>query len=255
MTRRHTESTGGQDDGLSRRRMLTWATTGAAGLLVTAAVNPAAAAVAPRTTGAAVVRGRPVYKVRDLVPHAPANAVALTLDDGPHPYWTPQVLNLLRRYKVRATFSLIGVEAHAHRSLVRRIVAEGHTICNHTMTHPQPFTRRSAREIDQEISRAQSVIVDAAASTPRLFRAPGGDWSRPVLAAAAHHGMVPIDWDVDPKDWTRPGAGTIASRLLAARPGDILLCHDGGGDRSQTVRALRTVLPRLKGRGYTFITL
>jgi peptidoglycan-N-acetylglucosamine deacetylase len=259
MTRRHIESAADQgDDGLSRRRVLTWAAaaSGAAGLLVAAAADPAAAAIpAPRPTVAALVRARPVFKVRDLLPGAPSNAVALTIDDGPHPYWTPQVLALLQRYGVRATFSLVGVEAHARPDLVRRIVAEGHAICNHTMTHPQPFARRTPAQIDQEISRAQSAIVDAAGAAPTLFRSPAGDWSPAVLSAVARHGMIPIDWDSDPRDWARPGTSAIVNRLVAARPGDIVLCHDGGGNRSQTVQALRTALPRLKAKGYTFVTL
>jgi peptidoglycan/xylan/chitin deacetylase (PgdA/CDA1 family) len=257
MTRWQLESAADQGEGMSRRHMLTLAAaaSGAAGLLVTAGVDPAAAFPAPRPTIAAPVRAKPVFKVRDLLPRAPSNAVALTIDDGPHPLWTPRVLGLLHRYGVRATFSLVGVEAHAHPGLVRRIVAEGHAICNHTMTHPQPFARRTPALIAQEIGRAQSAIVDAAGVTPRLFRAPGGSWSPAVLSAVARHGMIPIDWDIDPKDWSRPGTSRIVNRLVAARPGDILLCHDGGGNRSQTVHALRTALPQLKAKGYTFVTL
>jgi peptidoglycan/xylan/chitin deacetylase (PgdA/CDA1 family) len=258
MTRGQIESAADEGDGMSRRHMLTWAAaaSGAAGLLVTAAMDQAAAAIpAPRPTIAAPVRAKPVFKVRDLLPRAPSNAVALTIDDGPHPYWTPRVLSVLHRYGVRATFSLVGVEVYAHRGLVRRIVADGHAICNHTMTHPQPFARRTPAQIDQEITRAQSVIVDAAGIAPRLFRSPGGSWSPEVLSAVARRGMIPIDWDVDPKDWSRPGTSKIVNRLAAARPGDILLCHDGGGNRSQTVHALRAVLPQLKAQGYTFVTL
>jgi peptidoglycan/xylan/chitin deacetylase (PgdA/CDA1 family) len=209
----------------------------------------------PPTVSPAPVRVKPIFTVHDLLPAAPSNAVALTIDDGPDPRWTPQILALLARYHVRATFSLVGVEAHAHKDIVARIVQEGHTICNHTMTHPQPFTRRPPAAIDQEIERAQSVLVDATGTPPRLFRSPGGDWSPAVLAAAAHHGMIPIDWDIDPRDWSRPGTANIVRRMLAAKPGDILLCHDGGGNRAQTVEALRTVLPRLTARGYTFVTL
>ncbi len=275
-----------RDVGISRRGMLAWAASGvvgvAAGGLVgcsspahatplpgpsegqrsdsfspNAATDPDGMATLPGlpAVSAVPVRARPVYKVHDLLPNAPSNAVALTIDDGPDPHWTPQVLDLLRRHGVQATFSLVGIEAHAQRSLVRRIIVEGHSLCNHTMTHPQPFSRRLPAQIDKEIVQAQSVIVDAAATTPQLFRAPGGDWSPTVLATAARYGMTPIDWDIDPKDWARPGPTPIIQRLLAARPGDILLCHDGGGNRAQTVEALRTVLPRLKTNGLTFITL
>ncbi|WP_307874835.1 polysaccharide deacetylase family protein [Frankia nepalensis] len=201
--------------------------------------------------------------MRQILPGAPANAVALTLDDGPDPQWTPRVLTLLRKYDVRATFCLVGRQAHAHPELVRQIVAAGHAICNHSMTHPQPFAHQSATAIEKEIGDAQAAIKDAAGTAPRLFRSPGGDWSASVFTAAARHGLTPIGWDVDPKDWSRPGVQKIIDNLLAAKPGDILLCHDGDGDRaqdagtdrSQTVKALETALPQLKSKGYTFVTL
>jgi len=260
------ESVGPDREGMSRRRLMTWAAAGAVGFTAVGAIEsaqPALAAgtraAAPRSGGriatGAAVRTRPVYTVHQILPHAPADAIALTIDDGPDPHWTPQVLALLARYKVAATFSLIGLEAHAHRALVREIVAQGHTVCNHTMSHPQPFTHRSAAAIEAELDRAQSAIGDAAGTAPTLFRSPGGDWSPAVFSAAARRNLTPIDWDVDPRDWARPGTQPIISRLLAARPGDILLCHDGGGNRSETVTALRTVLPRLKSRGFTFVTL
>ena len=88
-----------------------------------------------------------------------------------------------------------------------------------------------------------------------MFRSPGGEWNEFVFQSCARMGQTPVDWDVDPQDWRRPGAAIIAQRLLAARPGDILLCHDGGGDRSETVKALQTTLPALRGRGLTFLTL
>ncbi|MCM3883354.1 polysaccharide deacetylase family protein [Frankia sp. R82] len=222
-----------------------------------ATMNPdeMAGLAAPPTVPAAAVRARPVFTVHDLLPDAPPDAVALTIDDGPDPHWTPQVLALLARYRVRATFSLVGVEAHAHKDIVARIVQEGHAVCNHSMTHPQPFARRPPGAIEQEIELAQAVLVEAAGVPPRLFRSPGGDWSPEVLAAAARHGLTPIDWDIDPRDWARPGPARIVRRLLAAKPGDILLCHDGGGNRAQTVEALRTALPRLIAHGYQFVTL
>ncbi|WP_236701492.1 MULTISPECIES: polysaccharide deacetylase family protein [Frankia] len=145
-------------------------------------------------------------------------AVALTIDDGPHPVWTPRMLDVLRRNRVQATFCLVGAQAHAHRDLVGRIIAEGHSVCNHAMTHPQPFSHRTPAQIRAEMVRAQSVIVDAGGKPPRLFRAPGGDWSPAVLAAAANLGMTAIGWDVDPRDWARPGTPRIVRSLTAARP-------------------------------------
>lgn len=264
-----------------RSRLAVWIAAGAVGLTAAGAVGsarPAVATEAAATTPAATststsrptpaattaaVRDRPAYTVHQVLPHAPANAVALTLDDGPDPSWTPRVLALLRRQGVHATFCLVGRQAKAHPDLVRQIVADGHALCNHSMTHPQPFAHRSAAEIEQQINDAQSAITNAAGTAPRLFRAPGGDWSPAVFASAAKHGLTPIGWDVDPKDWSRPGTQKIISSLLAAKPGDILLCHDGDGnrsteagtDRSETVKALEVALPQLKNKGYTFVKL
>jgi peptidoglycan/xylan/chitin deacetylase (PgdA/CDA1 family) len=226
----------------------------AIGLPAHAVAAPAEAAIGdpatPRTAAA-----RPASRVHDVQPGAAHDAIALTIDDGPHPQWTPQMLDLLHRNRIQATFSLIGAQAHAYPALVRRIVTEGHSVCNHSMTHPQPFSRRALTSIYQQIVDAQSAIVDACGVPPRLFRAPGGSWSAAVLSAVEDLRMVPLGWDIDPRDWSRPGTALVSSRLLAARPGDILLCHDGGGDRAQTIESLRTVVPTLKGRGLTFVTL
>ncbi|MGB8996388.1 MAG: polysaccharide deacetylase family protein, partial [Pseudonocardiaceae bacterium] len=109
--------------------------------------------------------------------------------------------------------------------------------------------------IRKQITDAQSAITDAGGVAPTLFRAPGGDWSAAVLSAVQDLQLVPVGWDIDPRDWSRPGTALVTSRLLAAREGDILLCHDGGGNRAQTLESLHTVLPVLKGHGLQFVTL
>ena len=200
-------------------------------------------------------RAKPVYKLKDYLPAAPASAVALTIDDGPDPIWTPAVLAVLARNGVKATFSVVGIHASRYPGLVQRIVASGHALCNHTMTHPQPFVARSAAQIDEEIVRGTVAIYRATGRVPSVFRSPGGEWNAAAFASCARVGQTPIDWDLDPQDWKRPGTTVVTQRLLAARPGDILLCHDGGGDRSETVNALQTVLPALKSRGLTFVVL
>jgi peptidoglycan/xylan/chitin deacetylase (PgdA/CDA1 family) len=183
------------------------------------------------------------------------NAVALTIDDGPHPDWTPQVLDLLAENEVRATFSLVGGQAQAYPKLVRRIARAGHGLCNHTMTHPQPFGARSTAAIRRQVVDAQSAISEAAGKEPELFRAPGGDWTEAVLDVAHELGLTPVGWSVDPRDWALPGAAAIESCLMGAGAGDILLSHDGGGNRAQTVVALRSVLPRLRDAGLRFVVL
>jgi peptidoglycan/xylan/chitin deacetylase (PgdA/CDA1 family) len=196
-----------------------------------------------------------VYRVHDYLPAAPANAVALTIDDGPDQAWTPQVLAVLAEYQVKATFSLVGIHVRRQPGVARQIVSAGHGVCNHSMTHPEPFASRPQAAIDAEIKDGLLAIHAATGLVATVFRSPGGDWSPGVLATVARWGMTPIDWDVDPHDWARPGSGYITRKLLAANPGDILLCHDGGGNRSQTVTALRTVLPVLLARGLSFVTL
>jgi peptidoglycan/xylan/chitin deacetylase (PgdA/CDA1 family) len=179
----------------------------------------------------------------------------LTIDDGPNPVWTPAVLSVLAYYQVKATFSIVGIHAADYPALVQRIVAAGHGMCNHSMTHPEPFLARSAAQIDDEVVQGTVAIYKATGQLPGVFRSPGGDWNQGVFDSCARLGQTPIDWDVDPQDWRRPGTAVITQKLLAAGPGDILLCHDGGGDRSETVRALQTVLPGLKARGLSFVTL
>ena len=236
-----------------RRAVLGWAGT-VLGLTVGGLVAgaPAAEAAAPARSAPE----RAAASVRAVVgKRARKNAVALTIDDGPHPTWTPKVLDLLAEHDVSATFSVVGEQVQAYPRLVRRIVRAGHGLCNHTMTHPQPFGARSTAAIRREIVDAQSAISDASGEEPDLFRSPGGNWTEAVLDVADELGLTPVGWSVDPRDWTRPGADAIESSLAAAHAGDILLCHDGGGDRSQTVTALAAVLPRLQDEGLRFAVL
>ncbi|GAA4629707.1 hypothetical protein GCM10023196_052140 [Actinoallomurus vinaceus] len=198
---------------------------------------------------------RPVHSLHDLTPAAPPNAVALTIDDGPHPRWTPMMLDLLAEFRVPATFSLIGEQVVQFPKLVERIVASGHQICDHTVTHPLNLPRLSADQIRDEIGGAHDRIAQTARVAPRYFRSPGGAWSAQIMDTATAHGMICIDWEIDPRDWARPGRIAITDRMLRARAGDIILCHDGGGDRSETIQALRTVIPALQGRGLTFVAL
>jgi peptidoglycan/xylan/chitin deacetylase (PgdA/CDA1 family) len=198
---------------------------------------------------------RPIHGLKDLSPPAPPTAVALTIDDGPHPEWTPKMLDLLAEFRVPATFSLIGEQVIEFPQLVKRIVAAGHQVSDHTMTHPMDLPQLSADKMKFEIGDAHDRIAQATGVAPKFFRSPGGAWSNQVLDTAAQHGMISIDWAVDPRDWARPGTGQITSTLLAAKPGDILLCHDGGGDRSETIQALRNVIPALQKRGLTFVAL
>jgi peptidoglycan-N-acetylglucosamine deacetylase len=169
--------------------------------------------------------------------------------------WTPKILQLLDTYHVPALFCMIGNQVLGHEDVARTVMRAGHQLANHTWSHPTGLAGRAAPVIGEEIRRAQAKIVKTTGYAPKLFRSPGGDWSPQVLKQVAQAGLLPLDWSVDPRDWTRPGAPSIEHRLLAAHPGQILLCHDGGGDRSQTYKALSVVIPALKARGLTFVAL
>jgi peptidoglycan/xylan/chitin deacetylase (PgdA/CDA1 family) len=192
-----------------------------------------------------------------LVPlqHVPCSAadVALTVDDGPDPEWTPKVLALLDRLDIRATFCVVGRQATAHPALVAAVAGAGHVVANHTHTHRFLATAAPAR-IRGEIGRAGDAVAAATGQRPTLFRAPGGEWSRAVLAECAAQGLRPLGWSVDPRDWARPGTRSIVKTLLGRTvPGSIILEHDGGGDRSQTLQALTVALPRLLDAGFRFV--
>jgi peptidoglycan/xylan/chitin deacetylase (PgdA/CDA1 family) len=201
------------------------------------------------------VRSQPIYYIDDLIHDAPKHAIALTVDDGPDPDYTPKVLRLLDKYRMQASFCIVGVHAEAYPKLIRDIHRAGHVIVNHTYTHIQPFNRQTEKRIVTEITRTQRAIEKATKVTPRLFRAPGGTWSPFIFRAVAAYDLIPLDWDVDPLDWAMPGTRKIERAMLRGRPNDIVLCHDGGGNRSETVRALRKVLPEWKHRGYITIPL
>jgi peptidoglycan-N-acetylglucosamine deacetylase len=186
--------------------------------------------------------------------HDGRKGIALTIDDGPSPEYTPQVLRLLAKYKVTATFSMIGLEVTAYPGLVREVAAAGHAIANHTWSHPD-LARLAPVTVAGQIDRATDAIHRATGRKPSLFRAPYGAWSPAVLGTCARAGLTPLDWSVDPRDWSRPGVASIVANIMRdTRTGSIILEHDGGGNRSQTVAALKLVLPRLLDAGYHFAT-
>jgi peptidoglycan-N-acetylglucosamine deacetylase len=186
--------------------------------------------------------------------HDGRQGIALTIDDGPSPEYTPQVLRLLARYKVTATFSMVGLEVAAYPGLVREVAAAGHAIANHTWSHLD-LARLAPVAVAGQIGRATDAIHRATGREPALFRAPYGAWSPAVLEQCARAGLTPLDWSVDPRDWSRPGVAPIVANIMRnTRPGSIILEHDGGGNRSQTVAALKLVIPRLLDHGYHFAT-
>lgn len=182
-------------------------------------------------------------------------SVALTFDDGPDSTWTPKVLQILAAHHAKATFCEIGPNATAHPDLVKKISAAGHRLCDHSVHHDEAQSGKSAAYNRHEIVDAQQEIARAAGPGDRVwyYRAPGGDFSPSIRAIAAGHGLRPLGWTVDSEDWRRPGVDSILKNVnTELRPGGIILMHDGGGDRSQTVQALETLLDRLDAAGYSY---
>ncbi|MFB7505008.1 polysaccharide deacetylase family protein [Streptomyces broussonetiae] len=195
--------------------------------------------------------------VSPVIAHASdggAHAVNITIDDGPDPVWTPQVLQVLRENGVKATFCMIGPQAQAHPDLVRQVVAAGHRLCDHTVSHDTTMDKKSEAYQSQQILDAEQQITKASGGIrPMYYRAPGGAFTPYSRELAASHGMRPLGWNVDSKDFERPGTDAIVATVRRELSnGPTLLFHDAGGDRSQTVAALRTLLPWLKQQGYSF---
>jgi peptidoglycan/xylan/chitin deacetylase (PgdA/CDA1 family) len=182
-----------------------------------------------------------------------APQVALTFDDGPNPPYTGQILGILARYQVPATFFCVGLPASAHPADLARMADAGHGLGNHTWSHPF-LPDLSRAQLAEQLDRTDEAVSRAAGGHgPGLFRPPYGSRSPDVLRWLGERGTPIVLWDVDPSDWARPGAAVIAGRvLMQARPGTIILMHDGGGDRSQTVAALPLVIEGLLDRGFHF---
>lgn len=179
-----------------------------------------------------------------------SHEVALTFDDGPDPRYTPQTLALLRQYQVQATFCLVGENVQRYPDLVRAIVADGHTLCNHSWSHDLSLGRKSRAQIEADLVRTNEAIRQAVPGARiAYFRQPGGNWTPRVVSVAHELDMTPLHWTVDPQDWRLPGAGSISATVTGATfRGAIVLMHDAGGNRQQTVTALRSILPDLTRR-------
>jgi len=177
------------------------------------------------------------------------SSVALTFDDGPGPY-TSQILDVLDEYHVKATFCLIGRQIHAYKSVVKRMIKDGMTLCDHTWDHNEKIGKDSATVIAKDMQRPIDAIhaIDPHA-TMDYFRNPGGNFTKGTVRISELLGMRPLYWSVDTDDWTRPGVAAIEKTLMTKTHRDsVVLMHDGGGDRSETVAALKAELPTLKAK-------
>jgi peptidoglycan/xylan/chitin deacetylase (PgdA/CDA1 family) len=185
-------------------------------------------------------------------------AVALTFDDGPSPTYTRKVLSILRRFHASATFFVIGIRACQYPSLVRQEVGAGMAVGNHSWDHPNspPFARLGAARISSEIRRAGQCL-QSLGTTPAFFRPPGGSFSPEVISAAKDMGERVVLWDVDPRDWSpgRTWRQIVRNVLQEVHAGAIVDLHDGGGDRSATVKALPHIIRGIRARHLQLVAI
>jgi peptidoglycan/xylan/chitin deacetylase (PgdA/CDA1 family) len=237
-------------------------TLAAALLTLLVPVSPPGPAAAPGRTATAVAAACPAPASGAVYRASPTYArnVALTIDDGPSPNWTPQVLDILRRNHIGATFFVIADNVWDSPALVRRAVAEGSEIGNHTATH-STLTSLSAEAQGEQMDVATQAIRWAGAPAPCFFRAPGGNFSPTTLALARARGMTLTQWSNDPRDWADPGhldaafqASIVTGATSPAYTQPIVLLHDGspGNYRQNTVNALQRIIDWYHSRGYVF---
>jgi peptidoglycan-N-acetylglucosamine deacetylase len=185
----------------------------------------------------------------------PTKYVVLTFDDGPDAAYTPKILDILAKYEAKATFFEIGKNVKKHPELSKRIHDAGHSVQNHTWTHAD-LRHLSATAFRQQVTSTDQAIQSAIGSTPGCLRPPYGGMDPTVRQRAKALGKDLVVWTVDSRDWTKPGTTAIVQRVLKnVHSGSVILMHDGGGNRTQTVAALPTILKSLKAKGYGFRTL
>ncbi len=210
--------------------------------------------------------GLPVYVVRGTISKeviketgAPGTvakaAVALTFDDGPDPNWTPRILAVLKRYGIKATFFTTARNMQRYPAIVRALRSAGMSIQNHSYNHENMGKLSPAQQHARLIAHIQTARA-MGLPFPRWFRPPYGVYSLTTVRIARQLGMRTVIWSADPADYSRPAASVIARRVLSqTRAGGVVLMHDAGGNRANTLAALPTIIQALQSRGYRFITL
>jgi peptidoglycan/xylan/chitin deacetylase (PgdA/CDA1 family) len=218
---------------------------------------PGGSAVARRVAGSrSRASGEPILPVgctyggAPFVTHGPQGRkrIAIGFDDGPSDY-TLGVLRVLRRFDSQATFFEIGQETAGRASTMKKILTQGNEIGNHSLHHETDPSSGSLHETNRLIRRATGF-------RPCDFRPPDGAVNSGLISRAHAEQLVTVNWDVDPRDWADPGVAAIASNVIQnAHNGSIVVMHDGGGDRSQTIAALPAILSHFRHRGYRFVTV
>lgn len=182
--------------------------------------------------------------------------VAITFDDGPHPDYTPQILDILAKYNAKATFFVAGNKIKSYPEVLVREVKEGHEIANHTYNHYYDKNISNAT-LSSELGQTDKIIYELTKYKPTLYRPVGGLYNDSIINTAVNNGFKVVlwSWHQDPKDWARPAASKISNHIIKSlHPGDIILLHDWS-DRPQTVHALETTLEYLYKHGYECVTV
>jgi peptidoglycan/xylan/chitin deacetylase (PgdA/CDA1 family) len=242
-------------DGGGSSHQLPPISTGYFGRLQTlAGSGPGSFLVAERNAENAAINRTLAYTPYVRIAGAQHKEIALTFDDGPGPY-TPQILSVLQRENVPATFFEVGVSLHFFHEGTSQIVADGYPIGDHTLNH-FAMSHLSAREQRTQLLRQIRVIGRYGAPFPRMFRPPYGLWNSATLSLLHKYRMLMVMWTVDTSDYREPGVPAIVHAAVSgAEPGAIILMHDAGGNRAETVAALPQIIRALKARGYKLVTV
>ncbi|QYX33292.1 polysaccharide deacetylase family protein [Sphaerospermopsis torques-reginae] len=180
--------------------------------------------------------------------------IALTFDDGPWPKSTAQVLDILKKNNIQGTFFVVGQNVKNYPDLTRRIVAEGHSIANHTWHHW--YHHMNPQTAAYEVANTTDIIFKTTGVKSGLFRPPGGIMTNGVVSYARNNKYAIIMWSSDSIDYSRPAVPRLINNIFkTAKPGGIVLMHDGGGDRTHTVQALPEIISRFRKQGYKFVTV
>jgi peptidoglycan-N-acetylglucosamine deacetylase len=193
----------------------------------------------------------------DVAPGTPygpnEKVVALTFDDGPSPVYTPEILSVLTADHAPASFQIIGEEGAQYPGILRREAADGMELVNRTWTHVDLVTLPAPRWGSQ-VDNTDALLESVTGHPVRCLRPPHDEVDATVVAELGQRGLAELNWDIDPSDYLQPGASVIAERVLSAlRPGAVVLLHDGGGDRSQTVAALPSIIAGIHAAGYRIV--
>lgn len=180
--------------------------------------------------------------------------IALTFDDGPWPNTTAKVLDILKKNRIKSTFFVVGQNVKNYPDLTKQIVADGHIIANHTWHHW--YHQMNAQAAAYEVANTTDIIYQTTGVRTSLFRPPGGIMNNGVAAYAKNNKYAVIMWSADSMDYSRPAVPRLMNNIFReAKPGGIVLMHDGGGDRSNTVKALPEIINRFRKQGYEFVTV